>query len=115
LPKIREGLEHGEGDCLTEEHIYKSILAGQMGMWVIHNPEIVGAVIFSILEYPAKKTIFVEMLVGENLSSWIQGLQDTARKYKQEIGADTIEASCRKGFLRVLRDWRTKAYQMELP
>lgn len=101
------------GDGTSPEHLYEQIKLGKMGMWVIHNPEIKACAIYSILEHPSKKTIFVEMLAGADLGSWIDEVQDAVRKMKREIGADTIEASCRKGMTQVLSKWQVKSYIME--
>jgi hypothetical protein len=115
LPCIEKGLSHGAGDTTTSSELYESLKNGISKMWVIHGLELVACVIISIKLYPNKKTVYVELLAGRDLDSFIYLIQDKLREFKELVKADTIEASCRAGLAKRLVDWNTKAYLMELP
>ena len=115
LPQIEKAYKHGAGDCTTPEHVYEDVKAGKLKMWVVHEGlHVIAALLFSIKQYPARKTIFVELMAGKGLNSWVDEMQDLLRKYKDEIGADAIEGCSRKGVPRMLKNWKIKAYLVEL-
>lgn len=115
-PMAEKGLSHGIGDTATLEGLYEGLKAGIHKLWVIHRgDEIVAGVVISIKQFPRKKTIYIELLAGRDLDSFLHEIQEKLRELKVHIQADTIEASCRPGLTRVLADWKVKAYLMELP
>ena len=118
LPKVERGLAHGQGDSIAPCHILESIVNGDMGMLVAHQGErIQGAAIFEVNQFPTKKVLFVVLVVGEKLLEWIDELEEALKSYRDRVGADCIEASCRDGLVRILsrRGWGRKATIMESP
>lgn len=114
-PQIKKALSHGSGDGETEENYYKQIKDGAMSLIVSHQgDEVLAGGILSIQEHPNKKTLFVELLAGRDLSSWLDESDEALRKIKEQNQADTIEASCRIGLSRMLKSWTPKAIIMEL-
>ena len=83
-------------------------------MWVVHDPDIRAGVILSIQEFPNKKTLYVEILAGQNMGEWLGELEEKLIEYKEFVGANTIEASCRAGLAKKLKNWKAKAIAMEL-
>ena len=84
-------------------------------MLVAHEgEEVFAGGVFSVQNHPAKKTLFVELLAGKDLDSWIDEVEEALKNLKDHLGADTIEASCRKGLTRMLKNWKPKATIMEL-
>ena len=114
-PQIIKALKCGTGDGETEEHLYNEVVADRMFMLVKHEGEkIIAGGIFSIQNHPCKTTLFIEILAGKNLKSWINEVEETLKRIKDEKGYDTIEASCRPGLTRMLKHWKPKATIMEL-
>lgn len=115
LPQIEKAYKQGAGDSTTPDQVYESVKSGELEMWVVHEgSEVVAALLFAIKQYPAKKTIFIELVAGKNMKSWEGEMENKLREYKDLIGADTVEACSRKGVPRMLRHCKVKAYLVEL-
>ena len=87
---------------------------GHYAMWVICEETPKACVIVSIKNYPNKKTVFVELTAGEDLDLWVDELETTLKGYQELVGAHTIEACMRRGLIKRLSNWRTKAILAEL-
>src|SRR5688500_18778658 len=108
-PMIKKALRTGAGHHMTEQHYYDSVKDGSMFMWVYHEgSEIIAAGIFSIQQYPAHKTLFVELCAGKDLLSWLDKVEPLLKEYRDLIGATTIEASCRPGLVKKLTKSKAK-------
>lgn len=116
LPKIWAGLAHGQGDCTTADHLLEAIKMGKAWLWGIYVAgELTAIAVISVLAWPAKRTLFVELVAGRDLHLWLSAINQALRQTAKAVEADTIEASCRLGLTRELAgSWRVKAYQMEL-
>lgn len=114
-PQIKKALSCGQGDGETLENYYAQLINGDMFMIVRHvGDDISCGAICSIQEHPNKKTLFIELLAGQDLKSWIDEAETSLKEIKAKIGADTIEASCRFGLSKMLKNWTPKAIIMEL-
>ena len=112
LPMIEKGLAHGQGDSMAPCHVLEALKSGHMDMLVSHEgEELKGAAIIEITRFPTKLVLFVVLLIGERLSDWVDEMEQALIDYRDAIGADCIEASCRDGLVRVLnkRGWKRKA------
>ncbi len=115
LPKIEEALSHGHGENTSLEEIYQALRNKTMRMWVAHEgDELIACMIFSLQIFNTRKNIFIEIIAGSELDSWLSEAESLIKKYKQVIGADSIQASCRVGLTKRLKNWRVKAVIMEL-
>lgn len=118
LPWVVKGLRHGQGDSLAPCDLYHSISSGQMAFWVAHEGEdLKGGMILEMNQFPRKKVVFVVILVGTEFESWADEMEAALIGYRDLNGADTIEASCRRGLVKKLlkRGWKQKAVIMEAP
>lgn len=114
-PKILKALSVGAGINQTEQHYYDSVKSGLMQMWIYHIDEkVVGGGILSVQQMPRGKKIFIEMLAGERLDEWLEEIERLVKEYATEIGATTIEASCRPGLVKKLTRWQPVATLMRL-
>lgn len=116
-PMVARALRHGAGDSTTEAHLRAEVRTGNMAMWAVHRgAEIVACVVLSVHRYPAKTTVFIELAAGRDLGVWVERIEELLRDYRDLVGADTIEATCRDGMTRRLlrRGWRRKATVVEL-
>ena len=117
IEMIERGLRHGQGNDVTSDDMLAGILLGRWLMWVIHRgTDIIAIVVLSVITTPRKKKLFVELIAGRDLPSWYVQLHDLLIDFKEVIGADCIEASCRPGLAKYLSEmgWSKKATIMEL-
>lgn len=116
-PMMRKAIASGDGDSTTPERVLSQLLAGNLSLWVVHRgSEVVAGLVINVRQYPAKKSVIVEIAAGRELDAWADCVEKLLREFKALVGADTIEASCRPGLARRLgkRKWRQKAVIMEL-
>ncbi len=113
-PKIQEALSGGMGDHYSEAYYYQEVLSGRMMMWAMHESEIMAVGIVSVNEFPIGKSLFIELLAGSQLDTWLDEVEPLLKEYARQIGATTIEASCRPGLAKKLKNWRQVAILMRL-
>lgn len=113
LPQIRKGIRHSSGG--DEQALYDAVRDGRMRMWVIHDERgVQGCLILSIHQSSSHKTLFIEMAAGRDMGAVVPEVELLLRAYKEHVGADSIEASCRPGLAKLLPNWKTKAITLEL-
>lgn len=116
-PLLQRALDHGQGDATTIQEVCHGIRSGHMALWAVHEGEtITAAIVLSYTPSVRRPKVFVELLAGDGMASWIDELESLVRDYKDLLGADCIEASCRPGLAKILngRGWKRKAIVMEL-
>lgn len=117
LPMVERALAHGAGDCTSADHVLAAIQRGDNELWAIHrSSKIVAGLVISVQRHPAKTTLHVELCAGRDLDDWIEKIEGLLMEYRDLIGADTVEATCRAGLAKRLRKrgWGAKATIMEL-
>ena len=113
-PQILKALSKGQGRHYTEEFYKSNLMNGQMLMLAAADGSLVACGILSIQDRPGGLVVFVELLAGERMGDWLPAVEDFLHKYKDQIGATTIEASCRPGLVKKLTNWRPVAVVMEM-
>ena len=109
---IAKGLEYSEGR-FTVASILDDLLNDKRQLWVVVNEEseeIVCAAITYVSKYPAREFLTVMVLGGTQLKGWIADLVDTFKRFADDVGADGMEFTGRKGWIRALRKlgWEPK-------
>lgn len=115
--QIDRALSHGDGDSTTSDHMLNRLMSGGMQLWVVHeDSELIAALVVSVHVYEAKKTVVIELAAGRDLDRWADHMEKLLIQFKDLVGADTIECSCRAGLAHRLkkRGWKRKAVIMEL-
>ncbi len=88
-----------------------------MQMWVSHEDgQIDSGIIISVTQNLNGQKVWVELLAGEDMDSWVDDMEGSLKKFQDFIGAMCVEASCRPGLAKYLkrRGWKEKAIVMEL-
>jgi len=117
LDMIEGALSHGQGDSASAHNVLAEIYSGRNILWVVHRGEdIIAVVVLSVKSTSTLKKLFVELIAGKDLPSWSGEVQQLLIDFKDIIGADCIEASCRPGLAKYLgkSGWSQKAIIMEL-
>ena len=113
-PKILKAMSRGAGQHYTEDFYKKKVQNKEMLLIAAIESDVVACGVISVQEYPNHKGVYIELLAGERLDEWITHVEDFLRRYRDQIGATTIEASCRPGLVARLTNWRQSAVLMEL-
>lgn len=117
IDAIERGMTKGIADWGTTEWLLGRIKDEFSLLWAVHRgEEIIGIVVTCVESNDLMKKLFVQLLAGENMHewNWDYNLQ-VFRKYAEYVGADCIEAACRPGLARFLKNkgWSQKAIVME--
>lgn len=116
--QVKKAFSVGQADAVTPQDMLAAIQDGREMLWAVHDGENVkGAVLVSVPTYSTGRKVWVSMIVGEDMPEWADDVESALTKYRDEVGAMCVEASCRPGLARYLtrRGWRTKAVIMEAP
>jgi hypothetical protein len=114
---IERGLSKGQGDWMSSSRLLERVLLGKSHLWAIHeNQEVIALVIFAVRSNELMTKIIVELLAGQEMPLWSEKVQELLLDFKDIIGADCIDASCRPGLAKYLSKsgWSKKAIIMEL-
>lgn len=115
-PMIERGLRHGQGDFCDSGDLLLEVARENSHLWAIHEgEEILGCAIVSVHQGRVRK-ILVEMVAGTEMAKWQDDLNETMLRFKETVGADCVEASCRPGMAKRLESlgWKKKATVMSI-
>jgi hypothetical protein len=105
LEYVEEVVSHSQGE-MTSENFYEELTNGSMQLWVsIEGKEVLACMITQIAPYPNKQVLRIIALGGVEMDKWIQFLPDIEH-WAMGIGCTALEAWGRKGWLRILQDWK---------
>jgi len=91
---------------MTAENFYEELTNGSMQLWVsIQGKEVLACMITQIAPYPNKQVLRIIALGGVEMDKWIHFLPDIEH-WAMNIGCTALEAWGRKGWLRILQDWK---------
>ena len=110
LPHIEAAAVHSEGE-LEPADFYPELLSGEMQLWlVLKETEVAATCITQIIPYPRKKILRILCLGGKKMRDWYF-LFDKIENFAVLNDCVAVEAWARKGFERVLTDWKS-SYQV---
>ena len=104
-PLLDKATPHSEGEMEAEDFL-PLLLSGTMQLWVaIENKEIIAAMVSQIVSYPRKSVMRIISIGGEDMEKWMPNFP-IFENWALDLGCTAIEAWGRKGWLRVLDDWK---------
>jgi len=110
LPHIEAAVKHSEGE-LQPEDVFPNLCMGDMQLWVVVNDtKLQATVITQIIDYPRKTILRVLCLGGRGLKEWYH-LFYQIEDFAKSNNCSAIEAWARKGFEKMLPDWKS-SYQV---
>jgi len=105
LEYVEEVVSHSQGEA-TSDHYYEELTSGTMQLWVsIEGKEVLACMVTQIAPYPNKQVLRIIALGGVEMEKWIQFLPDIEH-WAMNVGCTSLEAWGRKGWLRILQDWK---------
>ena len=117
LPMIEKALSHGQGDASTSDNVLAEIRSGKNQLWVVHRDmDVIAVIVLSVRSTAVATKVFVELIAGRDITDWSDQVQELLLDFRDLVGADCVEASCRAGLAKYLgsRGWSKKATIMEL-
>jgi len=107
--KVHEHLKlmmpHSEGE-LNPEDFYDAIYEGEMQLWVaVDGDELLASMVTQIVNYPRKRIMRIISIAGKSMEEWIEYMP-IIEDWALEHGCVSLECWGRKGWLKVLKDWK---------
>jgi len=108
---IRRAMERG--DLGTFDEVEEIVMGGQALLWLVWNaPEIQGAAVTQIVTTQNSRVCVIVACGGENMRLWLP-LVERIENYARDEGCDAVRILGRKGWMRVLKDYRAPAVILE--
>ena len=96
---------YANGELETQDY-FKMVENGDMQLWVATDEGVIfAAMLTEFVIYPRKKVMRIVAIAGEGMDRWMRffpALEAAAVR----VGCTGIEAFGRKGWLKVLKDWK---------
>ena len=104
-PLLERVKEHSEGELETDDFL-EPLTHGDMQLWTaIKNNEIMASMVTQIVPYPRKRVLRIISIAGEEMDGWIKYLH-LIEDWALSVGCTSLECWGRKGWLKILRDWK---------
>ena len=98
-------IAHSEGEMGAED-FYPYLMDGQMQLWVARNDgELDASMVTQIIPYPRKRVLRIISIAGDKMEQWIEFLP-LIEGWALSIGCTSLECWGRKGWLKILQDWK---------
>jgi hypothetical protein len=108
---IKRAMERG--DLGTFDAVEDDVITGQALLWLVwSDPEIQGAAVTQIVTTQNSKVCMITACGGENMRLWLP-LIEKIEGYARDEGCDAVRILGRKGWMRVLKDYRAPAVILE--
>lgn len=106
-PMIKKSLKNGESNY-TLDDIKENIKNGSFQLWAwAENNSIIACAVTRISVYSARKLCSVMYVGGSGLKFWRNAGVNAIADWAKKNGCNDMEGYVRKGWVRVLPDWRT--------
>ena len=96
---------HSEGE-LKPDDFYDLLVEGEMQLWIaVEDGNIIASMVSQVVPYPRKRVLRIISIGGEDMDKWIDNLP-LVEEWALEMGCTALECWGRKGWLKVLTDWK---------
>lgn len=117
LPQVHPWLKDVEklvSGKLTYPQLIDGIYHGRAQLWLVKRDAPVAAIVTEILTYPSVRYCHVMIVSGGgNAKEWHRPVIEQIEGWAKRQGCDKVEMYGRKGWLRLLPEYRIKQYRME--
>ena len=104
-PHLERCVPHSEGELETED-FHQLLANGEMQLWLaMEDEEILAAMVSQIVSYPRKRILRIIAIGGGEMKRWLPFLPGL-EEWALENGATGLECWGRKGWLKILDDWK---------
>jgi hypothetical protein len=105
IEHLERAVAFSDGEIETEDFL-PLLLDEEMQLWVaVGDGECVAAMVTQVIIYPRKKILRVIAVGGRDMKIWMKNI-DMLENFALAMGCTELEAWTKRGFLRVLKDWK---------
>jgi len=105
IEHLERAVAFSNGEIETKDFL-PLLLDEEMQLWVaVGDGECVAAMVTQIIIYPRKKIMRVIAIGGRDMKIWMKNI-DMLENFALAMGCTELEAWTKRGFLRVLKDWK---------
>jgi hypothetical protein len=107
-PLIKKALD----DTYSVRDILDGLVKNSFQLFISWENKVESAVITEVVQYPQKKILryFLAGAEGNNLSNWLEPIQQEIEKFAKYNQCQSIEVAGRKGWARKLKGYEQKIY-----
>ena len=107
-PLIKKALD----DTYSVRDILDGLVKNSFQLFISWENKVESAVITEVVQYPQKKILryFLAGAEGNNLSNWLEPIQQEIEKFARHNNCDAVEVAGRKGWARKLKGYEQKIY-----
>ena len=107
-PLIKKALD----DTYSARDILDGLVKNSFQLFISWENKVESAVITEVVQYPQKKILryFLAGAEGNNLSNWLEPIQQEIEKFAKYNQCQSIEVAGRKGWARKLKGYEQKIY-----
>lgn len=106
-PMLARAMKNGESNYSMSD-IKTRLRDGRFQLWAwAENNKIIACAVTEILIFPTRKICSVLYVGGQGLKIWRKTAVNTVAEWAKKNGCTDMEGYVRKGWLRILPDWRT--------
>lgn len=98
LPWVEKSVEYTAG-CYLAIDIYRQVLMGEFGLWLVMDGERPIAFALTKVEKTPRRWLFsIPYLAGERMDEWAAVMQDHLEKAAKALGCDGMSGGGREGW-----------------
>ena len=102
-PYLERAINYSDGRY-SPLAVFEDIKSGNQQLWVITEGNIIGAATTKIVDYPERRTLFIQFMSGDDFSFWRGEGYERIAQYAKEKGCDSIEFFGRPGLKKHARE-----------
>lgn len=112
FPLLLRG-EAVDGGRSTAEGIWEEIENQKSQLWLVTDGGLQGICVTAIVNHPGLRACVIQLCAGENVKEWIHMLREDVEPWARDMDCEAIEGFMRKGWARLLPDFKTRRVFME--
>jgi len=104
-PLLKNAVGKSQGDYSVAD-IKDCLLSRGMQLWIwVVDDKIEACCITQIMDYPRRRVLQLPFIAGAGMKDWLKA-EKLFEAYAISQGCTQFEGFCRKGWTRVLKDWK---------
>ena len=97
---LQRALDRNDGEYLVSDY-YNLIAEGKNQLWIMYGGDIKAAIVTEVYQTPQKRIFDIILLGGDNMSEWIEPLEEQMTKEAISQKCDLIKITGRRGWAKM--------------